>query len=521
MIIAPIGYAPAAAAQLSDSDYTRFNQLLQTYCGLHFPDKRRTELEYGLRHAFAASTCATLDEYYRLLMHSDHGTAEMDRLINAVTIGETHFFRDEGQFNALVMHVLPDIIKRRQTQRILRIWSAGCASGEEPYSLAMLLREMIPDVDEWSITILGTDINTEALDRAAKATYGEWAFREIRAKQLRPRYFRAQGNRYELTPEVRHMVTFARLNLAEDRFPAFETNTTMMDLILCRNVLIYFDEAAARAVIDRFYNSLLDGSWFVVGHSEPSIFNYRSFQARNFPDAILYQRTGQPTTLPRDWDFPTAPRPVEPISPVNVSPLRLFTPLAPTVTAPSNPLPVVERDRLELAEEYLEQGRSEEALTVLLKEAAARPDRLPACVLIGKIYADRGNWIEAERWCQRAIQIDRLAIDAYYIVALVYQHQGKLVEAIEAMKKVVYLDRNSILGHFSLADLHHSSNQPVQAQKSLDNVRRLLQTRTADELIPDSGGITIGRLRDTVIRRQQEWGLSLTSSGAIEKGYPA
>lgn len=519
-MIAPILRLPVAAAQLSDTDYARFNQLLQDYCGLHFPEKRRAELEYGVRQAFAASTCATLDEYYRALGPINHDAAEIDRLVNAVTIGETHFFRDEGQFNALALHVLPGLIQQRQASRTLRIWSAGCASGEEPYSLAMLLRELIPDVDEWAITLLGTDINTEALERARKATYGEWAFREVRAKQLRPRYFRAQGHRYELAPEVRRMVTFARLNLADDRYPSFETNTTMLDLILCRNVLIYFDEAAARAVIERFYQALLDSSWLVVGHSEPSVFNYRRFQARNFPGTILYQRTGQPTTLPRDWEASLPTRWIEPSGALNIASPTLPAPIAPPITAPLKP-PPADRDPLELADEWLEQGHSDEALTALLKEVAVRPDRLPVCVRLGQIFANRGNWVEAERWCQRAIQINRLAIEAYYMAALVYQHQGKLADAIEAMKRVVYIDRTSILGHFGLADLHRLNGQLAPAQKSLDNARRLLAARAADEVIPASGGITVGRLRDTVTRRQQAWDAAVAASGPAEKGPPA
>ncbi|MFB0546913.1 MAG: CheR family methyltransferase [Anaerolineae bacterium] len=123
--------------------------------------------------------------------------------------------------------------------RTLRIWSAGCASGEEPYSIAMVLRQLLPDVDEWAITILATDVNTEALDRARKAVYGDWAFREERARQWRRRYFRPRGKRHELIPEVRRMVTFAQLNLTENSYPAYETNTTFMDMILCRNVMIY------------------------------------------------------------------------------------------------------------------------------------------------------------------------------------------------------------------------------------------------------------------------------------------
>jgi chemotaxis protein methyltransferase CheR len=145
--------------------------------------------------------------FFALLDTPQAGAVEMDFLVNSVTVSETHYFRDEAQFNALYSEVLPQIIKRKQLLRTLRIWSAGCASGEEPYSLAILLRELLPDVDQWSITILATDINTASLERARQAVYGSWAFREERAKALRSRYFvPGPNNRFGLIPQVQRMV---------------------------------------------------------------------------------------------------------------------------------------------------------------------------------------------------------------------------------------------------------------------------------------------------------------------------
>lgn len=491
---------------LQYGDYMRFSQLLLDHCGLYFSEKRQAELELGVRHAFAASTCSDLDEYYRLLQDPRAGALERDRLINAVTVSETHFFRDAAQFDALYNHVLPQIIERKQPLRTLRIWSAGCASGEEPYSIAMLLRDLLPDVDEWAITILGTDINTEALDRARKATYGEWAFREARAKQWRLRYFRPQGNRYELFPQVRRMVTLARLNLAEPCYPAYESNTAFMDVILCRNVTIYFSEPVILQVVDRFYESLVDGGWLVVGHSEPSLTTYRRFQARNFPDTILYQRTGQPITLPADWVWPRpsekGPLPQAPASAAVPSP----APAQPDAILLTPPSLVQESDRFERAQELLEYGHSEEARDLLLKLVKSRPDHVAACALLGQAYANLGDWQEAERWCRQAVRFDKLTLDAYYTLALVFQHQGKLDSAIGAMKKVVYIDRNGVLGHFGLANLYRMNGQLPQAFKSLDNARRLLEARADEDLIPGSGGVTVGRLREAVVRQQQQWG---------------
>lgn len=495
---------------MPDADLSRFGQIIEQRFGLHFPEKRRDELERGLRQAFAASTCQGLDEYYRLLQDPQAGGLELDRLINALTVGETYFFRDAGQFDALYNHVLPEILDRRRKARTLRLWSAGCASGEEPYSLAIMLRELLPDVDEWSITILGSDINAEALDRARKATYGEWAFREERARQWRPHYFRRQGNRWLLAPEVQRMVTFGRLNLAGSSYPAFETNTTLMDLILCRNVTIYFGPEATGRVVAQLHDALVDGGWLVVGHAEPSPTTYHHFKARPFPHAMLYQRAG-----PAAWPQ------VQPQPPAIGMPLAR-PPASGSASKPAAPTPAVEpraihkstilaksppaaADPLLQAQELLEYGHSERVRDLLLPLVAHPPEQVRACTLLGQALANLGHWADAEYWCRRAVERDRLALEAYYTLALVLQHQDRIDEAIDTMKKVVYIDRHYVLGHFGLADLYQSRRDWAPAQKALDNARRLLEAQPPQQVIPGSGGITAERLYQAVIRRQQQW----------------
>jgi chemotaxis protein methyltransferase CheR len=514
----------------------RFSELVHQRFGLSFTERRRSDLERGIRHAFAASTCTDLDEYYALLQDEAKGAMDRERLVNALTVSETHFFRNAGHFDALFTHILPRAIERRRTLRTLRIWSAGCASGEEPYSIAMMLRILLPDVDEWSITILGTDINTESLDRARKGLYGQWAFREERAKQWRSRFFIPSDKRYELVDEVRNMVTFSRLNLMEDEYPSYETNTTLMDVIFCRNVTIYFSEYVTGQIVSRFYDALVDGGWLVVGHSEHTLGTYRRFQARSFPGAILYQRTGEPTTWPKDWEWLVGPsvrdvqttQASQDLPALTTAPSTLPTvkttgrakaaPIAVPDPAPRTRVrePTPDRgilpassedgdDPVEQARELLEYGHSERARILLLERVEGTRDRALVYTLLGQACANLGHWGEAEQWCQRAISVNRLALQAYYTLALVFQHQGHLDKAINAMRKVVYIDRTNVLGHFGLADLYRNDGQFPQALKSLDNARRLLDARAQEELIPESGGVTAGRLRQTVVRQQQQW----------------
>jgi len=504
-------HKPGDTQPLGYGDYMRFSKLAEERFGLRFSQKRRAELERGVKQAFAASTCTDLDEYYDLLQDSESSAIHTERLINALTVSETHFFRDESQFAALREQVLPQIIERQRSLRTLRIWSAGCASGEEPYSIAILLRELLPDVDDWAITILATDLNTEALARARKAIYGNWAFREEQAKQLRPRYFRKVENRYELDQKVRRMVTFAQLNLAADTYPAYETNTTFMNLILCRNVTIYFTEEITQRIADRFYDALADGGWLVVGHSEHSLVTYRRFQAHNFPGAILYQRSGRATELPKSWDWfiKSKRAPVSIEKPARPPSIDIQPPARPSPIA----IPAEEEkvDPLEQARELLDYGHSEQTRDLLLELVKDGPRHAPTCALLGQAYANLGCWEEAEHWCREAIKLNKLALDAYYTLALVLQHQGQHEQAIDAMKKVVYIDRHHVPAHFGLADLYHSNGQLSRALKSLDNARRLLEGLSEDALVSGTEGITVGRLRDVIVRQQQQWGAEAAS----------
>lgn len=491
---------------LGYGDYLRFSELVRDRCGLHFSNRRRIDLESSVLRAFAESTFTNLNDYYHTLLNSKNGSVELDCLINTLTIGETHFFRNSSQFDVLFSKVLPQIIKRKGHMKTLRIWSAGCASGEEPYSIAMMLREILPDIDDWSITILGTDINTEVLARARIAVYSEWAFREQRAKQLKFRYFTKKGNRYALTPEIRQMVTFSQLNLVGETYPSYETNTTFLDLILCRNVSIYFTPGITQEVVDRFYDSLNDRGWLVIGHSEHSITTYNQFKLHNFPDSILYQKVDDYSLVPEEKDevslFGVQIEPEAPLFPEIPSPPPTAEPLEPRqIELPE------EEDPIEEAQMLLEYGQAEKACELLHDLIEGGAKKAGVYVLLGKAYASLASWDQAEYWCLLATELDKLALEAYYTLSLVLQHQEKFDSALDAMKKVVYIDRHFVLGHFSLASLYQGNQQTSLAQKSLDNAIRLLDGCDQDELVEGPGGITAGRLRQAIVQQQQFWSM--------------
>jgi len=499
---------PPGNPALDTPTYERFRALILERSGLHFSDKRRQDLERGLLQALGHSSSPSAADYYRLLSDKPTDSPEWESLIAQVTIGETYFFRDRGQFDALRQHILPELVaQKRDLTRQIRIWSAGCATGEEPYSIAMVIRELLPDLSSWSITILATDINGEALHKARAGRYGDWSFRETGWERMRERYFARQGKEWHLAPAVREMVSIAYLNLGEDPYPAISNNTVAFDLILCRNVTIYFAPDMVRRVVDRFHEALVEGGWLVVGHSEPSPVTYAGFEAHAFPGTILYQKTGQPPRFDLSWMAAVEEKPASAAAagpmpaPRTAVPPPPPAPVLPPPAVPAPPLPAATCDDIPA---LVTAGRIEEALEQLHRFIEREPRCATAYFTVGKIRANAGHWQEARRWFEQALGLDPLLTEAHFLLSLVHSQEGAQEKALQSMKRVVYLDRNAILGHFCLANLYQEAGNPIRARKSLENALHLLEGLPEDTLIPWSDGMTAGRLRFTVRRQMQE-----------------
>ncbi len=504
--------------ELMQTDCDRFGKLVLDRSGLYFPHDRQHMLMRGLADALgASSSCTTIDEYYELLRTSPSTDPEWARLVSLLTVGETYFFRHQGHFDALTGAVLPEIVARQQAAgRRIRIWAAGCASGEEPYSIAMLLREQIPNIENWSILILATDINRAAIAKAREGVYGSWSFRGV-SKHIQDRYFRVNGDKqYVISDDIKRMVTFSYLNLIEDHYPSLINNTHSMDIILCRNVTIYFSPETTQGVIDRFHECLSEGGWLIPGASEPNMTTYARFEQKNFPGAVIYRKSAMAGTVARPvlvWSVPAATT----ISPSGFQAARLQPrpgnaitqlPPLPSATAagrvqPTAPVarksdPPAERDPYELALELLQVGQVDEALAKLHKKLDQAPNFALAYCLLAKIHANRGELEVAERWCEQALEKDKLLVDAYYILSMIYQEHGALDKALEVLKKTIYLDREFVLAHYNLAHLYRQQGNEALARKSLQNVQRLLADMPKEQILAEGDGLVAGRLLELV-----------------------
>src|SRR4051794_2511709 len=297
-----------AGAPLSPQDQSRFRELVRQRAGIEIPDARLGDLEKGVRAALEQSGASGPEMLYDLLAEKGpRGIAAFEAMIPAVTINETHFFRNRPQMQALQNEILPELIRARSDSKRLRIWSAACSSGEEPYSLAIMVDRLLRNQPGWDVLIHGTDIDHQALERAHAGIYGNWSFREV-PQDVKEEYFeQTDEHGFALSPRIKSMVKFSRLNLVDDLYPTAETQTDRMDLVICRNVLIYFREETIRRIVDRFHESLVDDGWLVVGHAEPSQEIFHRFAVKNFPGTIP---SGKTRAAAR------APKPVPPLKPI-------------------------------------------------------------------------------------------------------------------------------------------------------------------------------------------------------------
>ena len=492
--------------RVTHTHWLQLSEFVAETMGLHFPPDRLADLQRGVAQAARELGFADAAACVSGLLSAPPARAQLLVLASHLTIGETYFFRDRKTFDILAHSILPQLIgcRRRTGERRLRVWSAACSTGEEPYSLAILLRQLLPDWQDWHLTIVATDINGRFLHKAAAGTYGEWSFRDV-PPGFKERYFkRSDDGRYAILPEIKKLVRFAHLNLVEDAYPSLATDTNAMDVIFCRNALMYFTPAQVRKVIGNLHHALAEGGWLVVSPSEASHALFPQFVTVNFPGVILFQKRdakagAEPGSrppgetagfaMPRfETCLPWAPQsPVaRPTQPLSARPLDEPTP------APALPTPQA------IAESLYQQGRYAAAVDTLLAAFAERAPEAPALSLLVRALANRGQLAEALAWCDRWIAADKLDSAGHYLRAVVLLEQGDPEQARFALQRAVYLHPGFVLAHFALGNLARSRGKIAAADKHFANALQLLRGYRPDDPLPESDGLTAGRLTETI-----------------------
>ena len=275
---------------MSDDVFRLMRDLISEYCGIYYDDESKYIMERRLNRRLQVCGMQDFQDYYRFLLYNRDRENELAEIIDILTVNETYFFRENKQFDALLEEIAPELMKIRSGARKLRIWSAGCASGEEPYTVAMLVLENPQIFGDWEVEVLGSDINKRVLHKARKGVYRKNSFRSTENYYIR-KYFEEDGDNFRIVDKVRKLVDFSHLNLLEPKKFSFLGD---LDIIFCRNVLIYFHTGAKIKVVESYHDRLLSGGYLLLGHAESLMNISTSFTLKHLKNDMVYQKPRTP-----------------------------------------------------------------------------------------------------------------------------------------------------------------------------------------------------------------------------------
>jgi chemotaxis protein methyltransferase CheR len=420
---------------LGDPLYARLKEWIIERTGLAYYANKDQDLASRIERRMLVLGVEGTAAYLNFLQA---GEEELDALIVELTIGETYFFRHQELFQALRALVLPQLIERNQHCRRLRVWSAGCANGAEAYSLAILLRrEFAQAVEGWEISILGTDINREFLARALEGRFSEWTLRGV-AEEVKQSCFTKSGDSWVIAPQYREWVSFQYHNLVRHPFPSLLNNLSAFDLILCRNVMIYFNQETIARLAGQFHQCLTEGGWLGVGHAEPTTLLFHVFSPVSAPGVTLFQKDHAQVSkiaplfqvaLPVPAFFPPEPKKAVPRA----------LPLTPSSAPDKSALPAPELPSLEEIRGWADQGAYEKAVEGCRKRLEREPLEPAVHFYLALVLEQVGAWGEAEQSLRRAIYLDRDFVLAHYHLGLFWQKRGKSREAVRSFQNVLAL----------------------------------------------------------------------------------
>jgi len=469
---------------LSPYDFDLFQKLLIETSGLRFDEGRGQSMHQALWQRLQHRGYDSYREYYNLLKFHPEGRLEIRELFDLITIGETYFFRNRAQFDVLMRFVLPEMIQKKVASgdKCIRAWSAGCSRGDEAYSIAIAMIEVFPTFEEWKVSVLGTDINRKGLACSEDAVYIEKDVGHL-PKEYVDKYFMRQGSTYHLRDDVKALVKFEYHNLATD--PCLHENMQNVDILFCRNVIIYFDPETTQQVLESFYNCLGRDGYLFLGHTETLWQITNRFERVEFPQTFIYKKQLGPVREDVMKPFMAVPEisignlapSVRPVSPFEhevkheASGLALHAPPEPFIPQPVEPLvsPALQVDNpSDVASDQAAGQDKGDILTSLAKATA---------------LANESKYKEAADILGKIVEADNLSVEAYYLLGVLSYKSGNLKEAETQFRKVIYVSPDSVLAYFNLGNMYLYQRRLRDATREFKNAVRLLEKRPKDEQV--------------------------------------
>lgn len=474
--------------KLSTFEVGRLREAITTRLGLAFADEQLEVLASAATKRVRTLGVASFVEYLARLESPGPIGDELFELAKLLTVPETYFFRGEEQFRALADALEAQAATRG---RVVRILSAGCASGEEPYSLVMALRESLRPFETWSVSVDALDVNTAMLEKAKRGRYGAWSLRAT-SEALKARYFRRDEREFLVEESVRAGVRFSCRNLADEQ--PFAGTDGAYDAIFCRNVLMYFEPSVARRIVARFQRALAPGGLLFLGHAETLRDLSEGFRLRHSHDAFYYETAGG--AVATSTGSTPAIQDIEPSPTSWVDCIALASQRVRALTqrsleaAPDSSIRDDAGWDLAAVTALLREERFGEALELLHALPGASHSSAEVLLLRALTLTNKGAGDLAEAACRRLLEVDAASAGAHYLLALCREQSGDPAGAIECDRRCIHLDSTFAMAHLHLGLMAKRTFDRPLAQVELDRALRLLDQEDTARLLLFGGGFS-------------------------------
>ncbi len=493
--------------EISKNNLRDLRDIISESTGIFFPEEKWSELQYRLSKAAVEFGFEEKESFVKWILSASLTRRQIETLAGCITIGETYFFRHKAVFDVFEKVILPKIINSQtRKDKYLRIWSAGCSSGEEAYSIAIIVGRML-DLKKWNVAVMATDINPHFIRKGTEAIYRDWSFREV-PEEIKKRYFVDKGDgKFQLLPHIKKLVNFSYLNLVEDNFPSILNNTNAVDVIFCRNVIMYFNKEKRDKIIKKLYNSLVDGGWLIVSPVETSLFVDSEFEGISYGDVIVFGKCDNNIKFIRNGaldNMHNSAKKKASVSSMDLEPGINAETKKVTVKNDADILANFIGDEngsnahFKIAEQLYQQGLYGESSQILRKILNIDGNNLNAISLLARNYANLGKLSDAIEMCERGIAADKLNPAIYYLHAAILQELGFLEEARISLKKVLYLDPDYVAALFSLGMISHQMENESESRRYFKNALNLLSDYNSDYSFPEFEGITAETLIEII-----------------------
>lgn len=449
---------------MTNETLTQLNASISRLFGIIFHDNRLNELHKAIQSVCKYLKIKDEKELISRIISENLSDKERNTLIKHLTIGETYFFRDDKIFRHLKDTILPDIVKRKGNANI-KILSIGCSTGEEPYSIAITINKELPHLNA---KIIAIDINEESIQQAKTGIYKKWSFRKA-PKWLVSSYFhKTQDNLYEINSQIKNMVEFHTFNVADINKPLNKVFTSM-DIVFCRNLIIYFPDSIRRFLAETIYSTLTDNGWLIVSPTEASQDLFSRFQTINTGDAILYKKISpqshakiyqehKPQTFNRFNRDTTHTITTKEFSSPEIKPAQKPTP---------------SKDTADTANLNIN-------------------DILDSAIKM----ANMGDFEKAENLLLRISTVDNLNAETYFLLSSIAEERGDYQRAEEIIRKILYINPNEPIAYFRLGNMLMRSGKSQDAKKSFNSALSILKSIDKNTFLQRADGLNLERLID-------------------------